>query len=99
MRRRENVSSASADEAVLPRIAWATRLSLRGLVRKPRIEAAASVSSRRRSAAGLPMSASPRLFVAGVAVKGSGRGELPELVADHILGHQHGDEFVAVINP
>src|SRR5216683_3234829 len=99
MRRREKVSSASADDALLPRIALATRLSLRGLVRKPRIDAAASVSSRRRSAAGLPMSAPSRLLVAGVAVKGPRRREFAELVTDHVLGHQHRDEFVAVVDP
>jgi len=45
---------ANAEEAVLPRIVSATRLSLRGLVRTPRRQAWASVSSRRRGADGLP---------------------------------------------
>src|SRR5437899_484470 len=98
MRRREKVSSASAAEAVLPRIVWATRLSLRGLVRSPRIDAAASLSASRRSAAGLPMSAPSRLLVAGVPVEGPRRRELAELVPDHVLGHQHRDEFVPVID-
>src|SRR6516162_4425890 len=99
MRRRENVSSASADAAALPRIVAATRLSLRGLVRSPRRQAWASVSSRRRGAAGLPISAPPRPLVASVAVKCPGRRELAELVTDHILGDQHRDELVAVIDP
>src|SRR6267142_1369604 len=99
MRRLEKVNSANADDAVLPRIALATRLSLRGLVRSPRIDAAASLSSRRRSAVCLPMSAPSRLLVAGVAVKGAGRREFAELVTDHVLGHQHRDEFVAVVDP
>src|SRR5580693_4969171 len=98
MRRREKVSSASAAEAALPRIVWATRLSLRGLVRRPRIDAAASLSASRRSAAGLPMSAPSRLLVAGVAVEGPGRCEFAELVPDHVFGDQHRDEFVPVID-
>src|SRR6516164_7821999 len=98
MRRRENASSASAAEAVLPRIVCATRLSLRGLVRRPRIDAAASLSASRRSAAGLPMSAPSRPLVAGVAVKGPGGCELAELVPDHVLGNQHREEFVPVID-
>src|SRR5256885_3767189 len=98
MRRREKVSSANAFAASLPRIVWATRFSLRGLVRKARRKADASVSSRRRSAACLPISAPLRPLVAGVAVEGAGRRELAELVADHVLGHQHRDEFVAVID-
>src|SRR5713101_484086 len=32
-------------------------------------------------------------FVARVAVEGAGRGELAELVADHVLGHEDGDEL------
>src|SRR5205085_8020662 len=98
MRRREKVSSASAAEAVLPRIVWATRLSLRGLVRSPLIDAAASLSASRRSAAGLPISAPSRLLVAGVPVEGPRRRELAELVPDHVLGDQHRDEFVPVID-
>src|SRR5438105_1432200 len=99
MRRWEKVSSANAEAALLPRIVWATRLSLRGLVRKPRRQACASVSSRRRGAAGLPIcSASPRPLVAGVAVEGPGRSKLSELVPDHVLGHEHRNEFVAIID-
>src|SRR6516165_1081596 len=99
MRRCENVSSANAEEAVLPRIAFATRFSLRGLVRRPRIDAAASFSSSRRSAAGLPISAPSGLFVPGMAVESPGRRELAELMADHVLGHQHRNELVAVVDP
>src|SRR4051794_94172 len=99
MRRREKVSSASAVAASLPRIICATRFSLRGLVRIARRKAEASLSASRRSAACLPISASSRLLVAGMAVEGAGRRELAEFVADHVLGHQHRDEFVAVIDP
>src|ERR1700686_3695062 len=97
MRRREKVNSASALAASLPRIDWATRLSLRGLVRSARRKAEASVSSRRRSAAGLPMSAPLRPLVAGMPIEGPGRRELAEFVPDHVLVHQHRDEFVPVI--
>src|SRR2546430_17380100 len=97
MRRREKVSSASAAEAVLPRIVWATRLSLRGLVRRPRMDAAASLSSSPRSAAGFPMSAPSRLLVAGVAVKSPGRRELAQLVPDHVFADQHRGEFLPVL--
>src|SRR5690242_20063382 len=98
MRRREKVSSATAAAASLPRIVWATRLSLRGLVRIARRKAEASVSSSRRSAEGLLMSGSPRALVAGVAVERAGRRELAEFVADHVLGQQHRDELVAVVD-
>src|SRR4051794_24324192 len=99
MRRREKVSSATAVAASLPRIICATRLSLRGLVRIARRKAEASFSASRRRAGGLLISGPPRLFVAGMAVEGAGRRELAEFVADHVLGHQHRDEFVAVIDP
>src|SRR3954454_16402971 len=98
MRRREKVSSASAVAASLPRIICATRFSLRGLVRTARRKAEASLSASRRSAACLPISAPSRLLIAGMAVEGAGRRELAEFVADHVLGHQHRDEFVAVID-
>src|SRR5438067_1732511 len=98
MRRRENVSSATAVAASLPRIDCATRFSFCGLMRKARRKAEASVSARRRSAACLPISGPLRPLVAGVAIEGAGRRELAELVADHVLGHQHRDEFVTVID-
>src|ERR1700759_2348238 len=99
MRRREKVSSAKADEAVFPRIVRATRFSLRALVRMPRMLANASLSSSRRSAVGLPISGSPRLLVASMAIECARRREFPELVADHVLGDQHRDEFVTIVDP
>src|SRR5277367_902702 len=98
MRRREKVSSASAVAAALPRIIPATRLSLRGLMRIARKKAEASLSASRRSAACLPISASPRPLVAGMAVERPGGRELAEFVADHVLGDEHRDKFVAVID-
>src|SRR4051794_33780180 len=45
------------------------------------------------------MASSPlRLLVGGMAVEGAGRRELAELVADHVLGHQHRHELVAVVD-
>src|SRR5260370_702639 len=43
-------------------------------------------------------SAPARRLVAGMAVEGAGRRELAQFVADHVLGHQHRNEFVAVID-
>src|SRR5260221_11896254 len=98
MRRRMNVSSATAVAASLPRIDWATRFSLRGLMRKARRKAEASVSARRRSAACLPISAPLPPLVPGMAVERAGRRELAELVAEHVPGDQHGDGFMAVVD-
>src|SRR5437763_6783876 len=98
MRRREKVSSAKASAASLPRIVCATRFSFCALLRSARRNAEASLSARRRAAACLPISGPLCPLVAGMAIKGAGRRELAELVADHVLGHQHGDEFMAVID-
>src|ERR1700693_5597139 len=98
MRRREKDNSARAAAASLPRIVWATRFSLRALVRSARRKAEASLSSSRRSADCLVMSAPPRPLVAGMPVEGPGRRELAEFVADHVLGHQYRDEFVPVVD-
>src|SRR5882762_9972919 len=38
------------------------------------------------------------LLVAGVAVEGAGGSELAQLVADHVLGHEHGDELAPVVH-
>src|SRR5437868_64750 len=67
-------------------------------LRSARRNAEASLSARRRAAACLPISGPLCPLVAGMAVEGAGRRELAELVADHVLGHQHRDEFVAVVD-
>ena len=76
----------------------ATRFSLRGLVRS----SVARPSPRCRPAAARPWLAHAYpLFAflsARVAVEGPGRRELAELVADHVLGHQHRDELLAVVD-
>ena len=38
------------------------------------------------------------VLVAGVSAEYTGGGEFAEFVSDHILGHIHGDEFVAVMD-
>src|SRR5271169_5516671 len=98
MRRRENVSSASACSAARPRMSSATRLSLRGLVRIEAAKAIASLSPSRRSAAFLPMLFPLRLSIRGMAIEDPGRRELAEFVTDHILGHQHRNKLVAVVD-
>src|SRR3954470_22834150 len=45
------------------------------------------------------LSAGARLGrLAAVAAEGAGRGELPELVADHVLGHVELDEVAPVVD-
>src|SRR5690606_18351059 len=98
IRRRENDSSASAALQLLPRIRPATRFNLRGLTRKVRASACASLSATRRFAFGLLISGPLHLLVRRVAVKRTGRRELAELVTDHVLGDQHRDELLAVVD-
>src|SRR5205809_818837 len=50
--------------------------------------------ARCRSATGTDL----RLLVAGVAVERAGRSELAELVADHALRHEDGNELAAVVD-
>src|SRR5512147_1210680 len=101
MRRLEKVSSASAALALLPRIDCATRFSLRGLVRRSRATAFASVSVNVRGCAFLliaPLLPLGLLVGRRVAVEEARRRELAEAVADHVLGHQNRQELVAVID-
>src|SRR5262249_30721099 len=112
MRLRENCRSASAVATALPRISAATRLSFCGLTRMLRATALASLSARLRSGFFLPMSV-PRLrtsagggggggtlglAVGRMAVERAGRRELAELVADHLLGHQHRNVLLPVVD-
>src|SRR5260370_29398300 len=109
MRLRENCRSASAVCTFLPRMSWASRLSFCGLMRSMRATALASLSARLRGCAVLLISSSRfsragrrrplGLPVGRMAVKRAGRCELAELVADHLLGHHHGDVLVAVVHP
>src|SRR4051812_47556270 len=98
MRRLEKVSVATALCAGMLRIIAATRFSLRGLIRRLLTMHCASESARRRGADGLLISASLRLLVGGVPGEGPRRRELPELVANHVLGHLHRQKLVAVVD-
>src|SRR4051794_11778512 len=98
MRRLLKVSVATAFCAGRLRIIAASRFSLRGLTRRLLMMHCASLSARPRGWDGLLISASLRLLVGGMAREGPRRRELAELVADHVLGHLHRQEFVAVVD-
>src|SRR6185369_2138778 len=101
IRLRENCRSASAADALRPRISCATRLSFCGLTRSMRATALASLSGRARSRLGLLIVLSSSLLgflVAGVAVEGPGRRELAELVTDHFLVDRYRHVLLAVVN-
>src|SRR6201991_657059 len=100
IRLRENCRSASAAEAFLPRINCATRLSFCGLTRSIRAIALASLSGRLRSRLGLLIAYSSSLLgflVARMAVEGTGRRELAELVTHHFLVDRYRHMLLAVV--
>ena len=85
-RLRENSRSASAVDTFLPRIRPATRLSFCGDTRSMRATALASLSFKRAGGGRLAHGLLPLgLLVGRVPVEGTGRGELAELVADHLF--------------
>src|SRR5712691_9027549 len=108
-RLRENSRSASAAATFLPRIRTASRLSFCGDTRSIRATALASFSPSLLSCARLPMSSPSRrrrgrrrafrLPVRRVAVEGARRRELAELVADHLLGDEHRNVLLPVVDP
>src|SRR5215210_3845441 len=104
MRLRENCRSVSAVATFLPRISCATRLSFCGLTRILRATALASFSARLRSCAFLLIAADSlasrplRLAVGRMTVERPRRRELAELVADHLLGHEHRDVLLSVMD-
>src|SRR5262245_18067408 len=111
MRLRENSRSASAVSTRLPRISCASRLSFCGETRKFRATALASLSESTRSRFALPIVFRLRLtlpsgrrfgpdglLVAAVAVEGTRRRELAELVPDHVLRHADGNVLLAVVD-
>src|SRR3569623_225030 len=98
MRLRLNSSSFRARCTGRPRIDWATRFSLRGEMRIEVTLARASFCATRRSFGFWPIGLLPLGRLVGrVAVEGACGRELAELVADHVLGHQHGDVLLAVV--
>src|SRR6478672_11348793 len=101
IRLRENCRSASAADAFRPRISCATRLSFCGLTRSIRAIALASLSARTRSRFGLLIAYSSSLLgflVARMAMEGTGRRELAELVAHHFLVDRYRHMFLAVVD-
>src|SRR5580700_10844977 len=98
MRRGLNSSSFRARCTGRPRIDWATRFSLRALVRRERTFDIASLGPRRRSLACLLMLLPLGLLVGGVAGEVTGGRELAELHADHVLAHQDGNVLLAVVD-
>src|SRR3979409_464361 len=101
IRLRENCRSASAAEAFRPRINCATRLSFCGLTRSIRATALASFSARLRSRFGLLIVYSSSLLgflVARMAMEGTGRRELAELVTHHFLVDRHRHMLLAVVD-
>src|SRR5260221_13888842 len=99
MRLRLKVRSASAVATFLPRISCATRFSFCDEMRIMLVRARASVSLSTRSRFGLPILSGPLgLLVGSVAVEGPGRRKLAELVAHHVLAHQHRNVLVAVVD-
>src|SRR5437588_4650145 len=101
IRLRENCRSASAADAIRPRISCATRLSFCGLTRSIRATALASLSARLRSRFGLLIAYSSSLLgflVARMAMEGTGRRELAELVTHHFLVDRYRHMLLAVVD-
>src|ERR1700748_1274606 len=101
IRLRENCRSASAAEAFRPRISCATRFSFCGLTRSIRATALASLSARLRSRFGLLIAQSSSLIgflVARMAMEGTGRRELAELVSHHFLVDRHRHVLLSVVD-
>src|SRR5437660_1240269 len=101
IRLRENCRSASAADAFRPRINCATRLSFCGLTRSIRATALASLSARTRSRFGLLIVYSSSLLgflVARMAMEGTGRRELAELVTHHFLVDRYRHMLLAVVD-
>src|SRR3984885_14807671 len=88
-----NCSSTSASRTDLPRIASATRRSLRGPMRA-NLRCATAVCGRSATAVMLLH----RRLVAGVSLEDARRRELAELVPDHVLGDEHRDVRLAVVH-
>src|SRR6202035_358581 len=88
----ENLRSTSASRTVLPRIASATRRSLRGPTRANLRCATAWVRS-----VATALMLLHRGLVARVTLEGAGGRELAELVPDHVFGDEDRDVGAAVV--
>src|SRR5262245_59563512 len=98
MRFCEKRSSLTAFSADKPRIDWATRFSFCGLMRSVRSTARASFEACFGGALGLLISLPLGLLVGAVAEIVPGRCEFAELVADHVLAHEHRRKLLAVVH-
>src|SRR3990167_1808535 len=94
-----NSSSFSARCTFRPRIDWATRLSFRAEVRSVRSLAWTSVPGSRRAFAFFDMLLPLGLLVGRVTREVPRRGELAQLVAEHVFRHGHGHMLEAIVNP
>src|SRR5436190_11078419 len=93
-----NSSSLRARCTFRPRIDWATRFSLRALVRSVRTLATASASASRRALACLLILLPLGLLVGGVAGEEAGGRELAQLHADHVFGDHDRHVLLAVVD-
>src|SRR5215813_5268089 len=84
-------SVASASPTDLPRICASTSPALREDTRTKRARAYVCIS-------GLSGRRGRRLLRRAVGAEGPRQRELPEPVADHVLGHVHRDELLAVVH-
>src|SRR5262249_29375321 len=90
---RVNLRMLRAAPTCLPRTSAATCPTLRGVMRRNRRCALDSMVA--------PLLARRRLgdlLLRRVADEGAGGGELAQLVAHHVLGHEHRDELPAVVH-
>src|SRR5436190_18915178 len=93
-----NSSSLRARCTFRPRMDWATRFSLRALVRSVRTLATASASVSRRALACLLILLPLGLLVGCVTGEEAGGRELAQLHADHVFGDHHRDVLLAVVD-
>src|SRR5690606_32672642 len=94
------VSSSRASSTPLPRIWSATSRAFLADRPAPLSLAVTSISptSNVFACCSLRRLGSARLLVRHVAAVGTGQHELAELVAHHVLGHEHGNVLAAVMN-
>src|SRR5687767_8758380 len=85
-----------ASSTCLPRMRSATSRTFRGAILRYRSTAFIALSLRRRRCG--RSSRRHLLLLGGVAMEGPRRRELAQLVTDHLLGDEHRDELLAVMD-
>src|ERR1700739_961970 len=93
-----NSNSLRARCTFRPRMDWATRFSLRALVRSVRTLLIAESAPTRRGLTDLLMLLPLGLLVGCVAGEVARGSELPELHAHHVLGDEDGHVLLAVVH-